>query len=64
MVHIKVFVQRCLDVIQLFTYIEQEVENSRRKFIDFVRELGPELKDTLSKNKFLDFVIYDSSDVI
>ena len=64
LVHLKVFVQRCLDVIEFLYFIEQEIENSRRKFIDLIRELGPSLKDALSKHKFRDFVLSDSNDLI
>ena len=64
LVHLKVFVQRCLDVIEFLSVIEQEIENSKRKFIDFMKELSPSLKDALSKHKFLDFVLTDSTDLI
>ena len=64
LVHLKVFVQRCLDVIEFLSVIEQEIENSKRKFIDFMKELSPSVKDALSKHKFLDFVLTDSNDLI
>lgn len=62
--HLKVFVQRCLDIIEFLYFIEQEMETARRKFQDLMAELGPEMKDRLSKHKFSDFALCDSSPLI
>ena len=60
--HFKIFLRRCIDVIEFLTYIERELEEcARRPFSDYVKELGPELQDRLSKHKYHDFIVFGAS---
>ena len=57
MAHLKAFVRRCIDIIEFLTYIENEViSQQRRRFSDYMGQLGPNLQEIISKLKYLDFV--------
>ena len=64
MAQLKAFLRKCIDVIEFLNYIETEIDNQKRRFVELIRSLGPELQDVLSKQEFSDFVEKDSNNVV
>jgi len=60
MAELKVFLRRCIDVIEFLNYIETEVDKLGRQFIDLMRSFGPEALDDLSKEQYRDLVTNNS----
>ena len=61
---LKVFLQRCIDVIQFLFFVQSDLNKQGRKLIDLMRSLDEDTLDALSKEEYRDFVTYDSNVIV